>query len=626
METTLPSAVTQQKLVRHFEHCLATGLVGTNLRNLLEEKDRNYYRELDKTKEQQMGAAHNRLGDASKVQNVTVPVVAPQVETGLAYLSDVFLSSYPIFPVVSKPDQQDEALEIETVLGESAVHFQWTRHFSMCFRDGLKYNLHAAEVEWVEDKTWSVVNQAQVSVTAGAPVETIFAGNQIKRIDPYNLVFDRRVPPAEVHIRGDFVGYVETMTRIQLKSYLLSLDKTLTMNATNGFESGNSPGRVYSPQIVAGPLQDSGKDTNWASWAGLESGKGIDYSETYEVGTLYARIVPKEFGLGVKNAGIPQIYKMIVINGKVLVYLQRKTNAHNYLPIIIGQLIEDGLALQTKSFADNATPYQQLSSSLYNSALASQRRKVYDRMLYDPSRVKKADIDKVDPVARIPVSTEGYGKPLNEAVFPLPYRDEGVSSVLQIARDVTEMADIAVGQNRVQRGQFQKGNKTRYEFDTVMGNSDSRMHLMALLLESAWLQPIKHILKYNILQYQPPATLYNRDQKREVEINPVDLRKKVWEFQIADGILPVGKLINMELLNGMMQIAMTNPMVMQEWDVIGILAYSMKLQGAKWINDFRRQGVPGGIGTAVGANGVPAQPTVAGTAGAGNSGVGNPLQ
>ena len=37
------------------------------------------------------------------------------------------------------------------------------------------------------------------------------------------------------------------------------------------------------------------------------------------------------------------------------------------------------LAYQTKGFADNVIPYQQISTSLWNSAMASKRRLVYDR-------------------------------------------------------------------------------------------------------------------------------------------------------------------------------------------------------------------------------------------------------
>lgn len=593
---TTPQAVlqysqeTKKLLLKSAENALHYGLLATNTRSLLEQKDRAYYREQDKTREQQLAKAANNAGNAARIQNVVVPVVMPQVESLVAYFTDTFLSSYPIFPVLSKPDLQDEALEIETILGESSIHFQWPRHFNQAFRDGAKYNLMAVEVDWEEQKVWTVTQDSSQDMVLGTPVETVFAGNKIKRLDPYNLIFDRRVPPAEVHIRGDYVGYVELLTRIQLKNLFLSLDRTLTMDATAAFESGvGDTSNVHVPHIVPETFQEASTSgtMNWEEWLGAKS-TGINYSSMYEVLTLYRRIIPKEFGIGGRNSGTPQIYKFLVVNNKTVIYIKRMTNAHNFLPIIVSQLVDDGLGLQTKSFADNAIPYQQLASSLYNSGLHSQRKKVYDRMFYDPSRINPADMSNPDPIARIAVKSEAYGKPLAEAVYVVPYRDEGVSSILQIARDVTEMADIAVGQNRVSRGQFQKGNKTRYEFDTVMTNSDARQRMYALMLETSFLQPIKHILKMNILQYQTNVELYNRERKQPVTVNPADLRTRAWEFQMADGILPADKLVDFNLLGEALQLAMAAPALAAEWDIMGIFMYSLKVRGARWVNDFRR--------------------------------------
>jgi hypothetical protein len=311
----------------------------------------------------------------------------------------------------------------------------------------------------------------------------------------------------------------------------------------------------------------------------------------YEVTTLYMRIIPREFGIntGKQQAmnGVPQIFKTIVVNGQICIFMERKSNAHNYLPIIIGQPIEDGLAYQTKSFADNAAPYQFLASALYNSGIQSQRRKVYDRIVYDPSRINKADIDKTDPVARIAVKQNAYGKPIGEAYEVMPYRDDGIPNILAMARDVTEMADVSTGQNRVQRGQFQKGNKTRGEFETVMDKSDLRPRTMAVLIESGFLQPLKHILKLNILQYQPPAELYNQTTQQMVEVSPSQLRNVAWQFQVADGVMPVSKMLNPELYMQMLQYASAVPQMAAAYDLVGMGVYSLKLQGATWVDAFK---------------------------------------
>lgn len=574
----------------------------TSYRGRLIEQDRQYYREnLDQTEVQRRAETANQQGNPSRTQNITVPVVGPQVDSARAYLVEMFLSSYPVFPVIADPANADVAMQLETLLGHSSVYFQWPRHLSLCFLDGLKHNLMAVEVDWKRETTTSIINDASQSVTSGTPTEETFSGNMLKRLDLYNLIFDPRVPPAEMHKRGEFVGYTEMLTRIELKQLLLDLDRSLTMNATAAFESPTAAlntsdqgtGSYYMPQINPKSLVDPSMiGFNWMRWAKSTTDQKIRYQGMYEVTTLYCRIIPKEMMIfprsTKKTAGEPQIYKFMIVNQRVLIFAQRMTNAHNMLPIVIGQMNEDGLGLQTKSFADNATPYQQIATSLWNSGIASQRRKVYDRILYDPSRINKADIDRVDPVARIPVKQSAYGLPLEQAIHVAPYRDEGVASILGMAREVVDMADIASGQNRVQRGQFQKGNKTRTEFTEVMQNSDSRPRMVAVLLGSSWFQPIKDILKTNILQYQPPAELFNPQEKKPVKIDPVRLRTIAWQFQLADGVMPSDKYLNFELFGQALQFAMGVPGAAAEWDMLGMFAYQLKMQGARWVMDFRR--------------------------------------
>lgn len=588
----------QTAVVTYLNNVLSNLGTGYTLRHQLLKRDLAYYREQqDRSVDQTLAKQANDNGNATKIQNPIVPVVGPQVETTVAYFSDLYLSSYPIFPVVSKPEVEPLALQVDTIFGESAVEFQWARHLGMAFRDGAKYNLMAVEVAWKRKKVYSVTNQPQKDLLNGVPVETAYQGNQIRRLDPYNLILDTRVLPCEIHTKGDFAGYTELMSKIQLKNLFLELDAENTMNSTKAFESGNcsfttAPGgsnAYYVPQINPDVfLTDGSGGFNWLSWARLETEEKIRYSSMYEVTTLYARVIPREMGIATSHGGVPAIYKFVVVNRTVVIYAERMSNAHNMLPIIVGQLIEDGQGYQTKSVADNAIPYQQIATGLYISGIASQRRKVYDRIIYDPSKINKADIDKVDSVSRIAVKTEAYGKPITDAIHVLPYRDDGVAEIFAVGDRVVEMANVASGINRVQQGQFQKGNKSRFEFSEVMQNSDARPRMMATLVETSFMQPIKHILKTNVLQYQPPTELYNRQTKQPIKIDPANLRTTAWQLKVADGVMPVEKLLSTEMFGQVLQFAMTTPQAAAEYDVLGIWAYGMRLGGATWIDDFKR--------------------------------------
>lgn len=572
-----------------------------NMRDQFLQRDLAYYREVDTTTEQNRALWANRTGDPRKLQNLIIPIIMPQVESALAYNAGVFLTGYPIFGVAADPAKADAALQLETILSENQVQYAWVRHMIMFLRDTLKYNFGALEVTWKKRKVYSLVNDPSKSVKQGTSSELWYQGNSLRRLDPYNMIWDKRVMPTMLHTDGEFAGYTELMSRVQLKQYLLDCDPELTMNAKKAFESGtpsitiNGADSWYcvpqiNPNAFRGLSVQNFPTTNWLAWMVANGQKETDirYHDMYEVTTLYGRIIPSDFSFAVPQRNQPQIWKFVIVNRQVPIYVERQTNAHNLLPILIGQAIEDGLGYQTKSFADNAEPFQAMTTALWNSAIASKRRQVFDRIYYDPSRIRKEDIDRVTEVARIPVKQSAYGKPVSDAVHSSPYNDTGVADTLQMASQVNAMADESNGQNKVQRGQFQKGNKTKTEFTETMSSANSRQQIQALGIENQVMIPIKEVIKINTLQYQSGASIYSPSQKKLVVIKPEELRDAALTFKISDGILPTDKLLSTDLLQVFMQTIQTSPLMQSEFNMVEAFVYWCKMQGAQWLEDFRR--------------------------------------
>jgi len=572
-----------------------------NIRNQLLTQDRAYYREQDGTREQWRARVANDTGDATKVQNITVPVVMPQVESALAYLSDTFLTGYPIFGVVSPPEFADALGAMETLIGENSIRAGWPMHLMQCLRNGLKHDLGAVEVVWETRKTFNIGTPELNKLEQGKVNETQYQGNFIKNLTPYNLILDTRVSPDKNHIEGEYAGYTEMLSRIEAKKRADDLDPLGTMNFRKAWESGtpgpassNSPvGNFYLPEINPSALLQPSQtqEFNWMNWAGITPTAGktpIAYRNAYEWTVLYARILPSDFGMTGKDRNHVQIWKFIIINRSVVIFAERQTNAHNYLPIVVCKPSNDGMGWQSKSFGENVIPIQQISSALTNSALASQKKKVYDRILYDPTRIRKQDIDNTSPVARIPVKNSGFGKSISDAIYAVPYRDDGVGDILQISQQIVGMGEIVNGQNRVQQGQFQKGNKTRTEFETVMSNSNSRQKMTAIALEYSFFTPIKEIIKANILQYQPPVTIMNSESKKAVKVDPEMLRKAMISFTLSDGLLPSDKLLDTGMFTTMLQTAQAMPAMQADYDFMGMFNYMMAIRGAHWVKDFKR--------------------------------------
>lgn len=566
-----------------------------NLREQMREIDLAYAREMDLTTENQRAKAANRYGNKDKFQNITIPIVLPQVEAAVTYQASVFLTGVPLFGVAASPAWEDEALMLETTIDNQATRGGWARELTLFFRDGFKYNLSAVEVAWCRETTWTP--ETDLGFTAGKiakPKEVIWEGNKVKRWDMYNTFFDNRVAPAEMHKYGDFIGNTELMSRIRLKQFIQSLPDVRIENIKEAFESGmgaisistGAMGGIQSyfipqinPRALLSPQMQGA--FNWESWAGITgAAAGIQYKNMYEVTTMYVRILTSDFNMRLPEGNTPQIWKLIIVNHQVVLYAERQTNAHGYLPVLMGQPLEDGLQYQTKSLADNVSPIQDITSALSNSSIAARRRAISDRTLYDPSRVTEAHINSANPSAKIPVRASAYGKPVADAVHAFPFRDDQAPYIAQMIQQYGAMANMISGSNPVRQGQFVKGNKTQSEFDTVMGNANGRDQLTAIGYETQVFTPMKEILKLNILQYQGGISLYNREKKQDVVIDPVQLRKAVMEFKVSDGLTPTDKLMDSDMLAVAIQQVGTSPTISAGYNVAPMFSYLMKIKGA----------------------------------------------
>jgi hypothetical protein len=567
------------EFLRYARNCAErnNGALGSFRANLL-LRDRAYQRQLDVTDE--------------------------HVKAVNANLAGVYLTSSPIFGVVSYPANMSAALQFETAIGQQAKRSGWTRELIKVFRNGYKYNWGPAVALWENTPVRSVVTNTDPSVAAGsAKISTFsYGANVIKAVDPYNCFMDMTCQPSNMHRDGEYFGWNEVVSRIGLHRLIESLPADKVENkvkvfstAFSGATSGEISGLAYYIPVVnrvsnMASISMGGTNTNWGQWAGLvgKNRGDIAYRENYMITRILCRAMPSDFG-GVGHE--PRVYYAIIVNWSEVLYVEELNVGHDFMPAFIMQPYEDGLGYQTQSMVDNAAPYQDMSSALWNATLESKRRQIFDRIIYNPRYIDKKDIDVNSASARIPLRNANIGKDENvmaRAIYPVPYRDDGANANLQISDMVSGLADEATGQNKVDRGQFQPGNKTRTEFSTTMTNSNSRQQLTSLSIQEQFMTPLKETIKANTLQNQQAGTILNQDKKQEVTIDPVELRKAILEFQMTDGMLPTDKIMNPELLMVFLQTAQAIPAMSTEYDIMGMFMYWAKLQGAVWLDDFKR--------------------------------------
>lgn len=581
--------LSQEGILMFNKSCGDMSSQNLNLREQMRSIDLAYIREQDWTKEHRRAQLANKYGDSTKFQNITVPVVMPQVEAAVAYQSSVFLQGYPIFESSSNPLYEDAALQMNAIIEDQSVRGGWVRELQLFLRDGYKYNLSAVEADWGSIVTASLETDLSYDAKEARPKNIIWEGNILKRLDPYNIGFDSRCALTDIPAKGEFVSYVELYSRCALKDFINKLKGKIVANVNLAFESGISPQGSGNPYSYYTPIinpdallqQTTPGSTDWMAWASLSNpNPQVQYKNIYEVTTLYGRIIPSDFNLRVPAANTPQVWKFIIVNNSVLISAERQTNAHELIPVLFGQPLEDGLKYQTKSLAKNAEPFQQVSTALLNSSMSAARKSVHDRVFYDPSRIREADINNPNPASKIPVKPSAYGKNINEAFAQVPFRDDQSGVIIQKLAQLSSLVDETTGRNRAQRGLFTKGNRTKEEYVDVMQNASGRDQMGSMLLEAQVFTPLKNILKLNILQYQGGTELYSADQQKIVAVDPIALRRAVTNFKMADGLNPTSKQISSEAFSVALQTIGSNPQLGAGYNTTPMFSYLMKTQGA----------------------------------------------
>lgn len=594
----------QRRVVSLAKSILEKNQQFTGIRNKMDAIDIAYAR--------YKGGAKNIDGeDVGKVNcdvfasdEVTPPIVVSQVDSYVAYLAEVYLSGSPLFPVVSQPGKRQFAEQLESIIDDHASIGGYARQLLMFLRDGAKYNFCALEAEWDSIEQFSVLQD--VAAASGQRLEKKPKKfTRLTRLNPRNVVWDWSVAPGDVSEQGDYAGHIRQVSRTKLKRRLNKWsrdERNNVYNVTNAMHSAATAVNPGTPNFHQDPvisdydvskLNVHSAAPNWDAWFEASNRKGHrgppQLDAMYEEFTFYARIMPAEFGIAAPQPNTPQIWKFVVVNNDHLVYANRIISAFDYLPILFGQPLEDGLGYQTQSIAEGEIPFQTAAATLFNIRFAAARRAVADRALYIPDMIKPSDINAKVASPKIPVNISALSqKSLSDAYYQIPFNMQGLETVLQDASLIVNFSKELHGVNSPRQGQFQKGNKSVQEWNDTMGGSDGRMRLPALTLEHQVFSPLKSILALNILQYGEDGQVVNQVTGQAVEYKISELRRAQLSFKMADGYTPKSKLASTEVLLAGMNMIMNSPILQQQFGarLPNMFVHFMSLSGAKGFEQY----------------------------------------
>jgi len=539
--------------------------------------------------------------------NVTPPIVVSQVDSFVAYLADVFLSGFPLFPVVSTPSTRKWAEQLETLIDDHALLGSYPRHLLMFLRDATKYNYGVLEADWDIIERYATMNDFEQENSRGlAKKDKYFT--RLRRLDPRNVIRDTAVMPAEVSEHGDFAGYIEKVSSTQLERFFVKLAKkqqgfnfqeARKTSSTSSGALGDHGTNLYRelPQIsnyVSTSYSHRNGTIDWDAYADNDTGrKRAPYGSRFEKVVLYVRIVPNDHGIShAPQKNTPQIWRLIIVNGTVLIAAHRIISAYDHLPILFGQPLEDGFGEQTQSIAEGEIPFQDAAEKLYNIRFSAARRAVSDRALYNSNVLSSKDVNSKAAAPKIPVNINPMNNVSLDSIYKqIPFDLRGTESALADAAQIVQFSRELHGLNNARTGQFQKGNKSVTEWNDVQSGSENRLRLPALTLEYQVFMPLKSIIALNILQYGEDAELVSQKSGEVVKINITELRGQALSFKIADGYTPKSKMASTEFLQAGIQMISNSPILQQVYgpSLPAMFAHLMSLGGVKGLEEYNPQ-------------------------------------
>jgi hypothetical protein len=528
---------------------------------------------------------------------VEIPMSYAVALTAHTYWSSVFLGRTPVFQFSARhgePQMRIEAVEAlmdyqVNVGGMLPVLYTW-------LLDPCKYGFGVVGTYWEEEK--SVVSRiAEVpelylglfdlgKKVKKRIVEEVpgYVGNKLYNVRPQDFFPDPRVPLCKFQ-QGEFVGrYVEvgwnSILRGAAQGKYFNVDrlKLLRERAWSEREQGSS--QITLPQAK--------QEIPPAALPGVEQPSFVSLLE------MYVEIVPSELGLG--DTDYPEKWVFVLAEQEVVIYAAPLGLYHNKFPFCVQEAEPDGYSLVARSMMEIVAPLQDTLSWLLNSHFQNVRKAINDMFVFDPSRVVVKDV--LDPRAGkyIRLKPEAYGSDPRTAIAQLQTMDitqnhlTDVKVVLDFFQRVSGVSDNVMGMMGSSR-------RTATESRIATGYSTNRLKTNAEYMSAMAWAPLSQMLVQTTQQmydterqFRIAGDLLN-DQGAFAEVTPEAIQG-FFDFVPVDGTLPVDKFALANLWKELMAGIGQNPMLMQQYDIGRIFAYTARLGGARNIGQFRVNIVP----------------------------------
>jgi hypothetical protein len=498
---------------------------------------------------------------------LVVPQTYAMVMTAHTYLVNVFLSRDPVFQFAARHGEpQMRVMALEALISYQVLVGQMLAPLFVFLLDPLKYGFGVVGVYWDEEMV-QVSEIIEVPKTyLGVPIPGTgkkqrrirkipgYMGNKLYNVRPYDFFPDPRVPLCRLQ-EGEFCAVTQEVAwtailRGQESGRYMNVDALKKIRFRNRKDS-----------IYEGSSQNEMPGDDLAIESPIDV-KDVGYNKLIH---MYIDLVPSDWELGSSKS--PEKWIFTLANDEILIECKPAGELHGRYPFFVEEYEVNGYELASRGMAEIGKPLNDVLTWLINTHFHSVRKTLNDQLIVDPSRVVMKNTVDV---------TTGH---LRDAQL-----------VMEMMQRMMGVTDNLMG---VQSG---NSRKTATEVRTNSGFSINRLRTTAEFQSaSAWTM-LSQTMVQNTQQYYDQQQTYKiaGDTLRDVqtvEVTP-EMIVGFYDFVPVDGTMPVDKfaLANLwkEIMGGMAKM----PMLLEQYDLGKIFAYTAKLSGARNIDQFKLQVLP----------------------------------
>ncbi len=541
-----------------------------------------------------------------------VPYTYAQVMTAHTYWSTVFLSRSPVWQFSARHGEaQDSVDAIEAVhdyqckVGQQVpVIFNW-------IYDWARYSLGVVGIYW-ENEVKVISSMEDVPMTfLGVPIpgktkrERVekevpgYVGNRLYNIRPYDFFPDPRVPiwrfqDGEFVIREGSEGWSDLLACAQSNpGYYVNIDhlKKLLAEKKNqpyGYENVGSP-RVDLP---LGP-EESALDQPGAGFIKIQE--------------MYIKLIPSMWGLG--DSKRVQKYLITVADGSTVICVKPLGYLHDMFPFAVfeGNFGSDGFAKW--GVGEVIKPLTEVITWLINSHFYNVRKVSNDTRVVDPTAIVMKDLERVMQGAGgiIRLKPEAYGRDVRTFINQLQNVDAtqghlgNIQFIEQMIQKTGGIVDNLMGaqntsssrksatESRISANSATNRLKTPAEYNSALGFD------MAARIQISNTQQLLDIQRKYAIAGNTMGTA-----KKFQDVSP-EMIAGFYDFVPVDGALPVDPMAKAMFWKELIIQMAQRPEMAMRWDIDGMIAHMMKMQGERNIERFRIQVLPPGMAPSPGA-------------------------